>query len=64
LEISGQGGWNDDWECPESITGEIAQAFGNVERTLAIAGAGWEHVIHVNSYHVGLEGHEEETNRP
>jgi enamine deaminase RidA (YjgF/YER057c/UK114 family) len=20
LEISGQGGWNDDWEFPESIT--------------------------------------------
>lgn len=23
------------------------------QRTLAHAGAGWEHVIHVNSYHVG-----------
>jgi enamine deaminase RidA (YjgF/YER057c/UK114 family) len=60
LEISGQGGWNDDWEFPESIKDEIAQAFRNVERTLAVAGAGWEHVIHVNSYHVGLD---EETNR-
>ena len=49
LEISGQGGWNDNWEFPESITDEIAQAFRNVERTLAAAGAGWEHVIHVNS---------------
>jgi enamine deaminase RidA (YjgF/YER057c/UK114 family) len=55
LELSGQGGWNDDWEFPESITDEIAQAFRNVERTLAVAGAGWEHVIHVNSYHVGLD---------
>jgi len=27
LELSGQGGWNDDWEFPESITDEIAQAF-------------------------------------
>jgi enamine deaminase RidA (YjgF/YER057c/UK114 family) len=60
LEISGQGGWNDDWEFPESIKEEIAQAFRNVERTLAVAGAGWGHVIHVNSYHVGLD---EETNR-
>lgn len=54
VEISGQGGWNDAWQFPESIADEIAQAFCNVERTLAVAGARWEHVIHVNSYHVGL----------
>ena len=54
VETSGQGGWNDDWEFPESLTEEIAQAFRNVGRTLATAGAGWEHVIHVNSYHVGF----------
>lgn len=63
VEISGQGGWNDDWEFPESITAEIAQAFRNVERTLALAGARWEHVIHVNSYHVGFGGHQEEINQ-
>lgn len=56
VEISGQGGWNDDWEFPESLADEIAQAFRNIERTLALAGAGWEHVIHVNSYHVPVEG--------
>ncbi len=53
VEISGQGGWDDDLQIPESIADEIAQAFRNIERTLATAGAGWEHVIHVNSYHVG-----------
>jgi enamine deaminase RidA (YjgF/YER057c/UK114 family) len=53
VEISGQGGWNDDLQIPESIEEEIAQAFRNVQRTLATAGAGWEHVVHVNSYHVG-----------
>ena len=63
LELSGQGGWNDDWEFPESITDEIAQAFRNVERTLAVAGARWEYVIHVNSYHVGLDGDQEEINQ-
>ncbi|MEP0900884.1 hypothetical protein [Leptolyngbya subtilissima] len=31
----------------------MAQALQNVERTLATAGAGWERVVHVNSYHVG-----------
>nr|WP_297458850.1 RidA family protein [uncultured Halomonas sp.] len=53
VEISGQGGWNDDFEISESLVEEIEQAFRNVERTLETAGAGWEHVIHVNSYHVG-----------
>ena len=54
VETSGQGGWNDNWEFPESLTAEIAQAFRNVERTLASAGAARQHVIQVNSYHVGF----------
>lgn len=53
VEISGQGGWNDDLEIPDSIEEEINKAFHNVKRTLETAGAGWEHVVHVNSYHVG-----------
>ena len=53
IETSGQGGWSDDWTFPASLADEIAQAFCNVERTLATAGAGWSHVVHVNSYHVG-----------
>jgi enamine deaminase RidA (YjgF/YER057c/UK114 family) len=54
VETSGQGGWSDNWEFPQSLTAEIAQAFRNVERTLASAGAAWQHVIQVNSYHVGF----------
>jgi enamine deaminase RidA (YjgF/YER057c/UK114 family) len=53
VEISGQGGGDDNLQILESLADEIAQAFRNVERTLATAGAGWEHVVHVNSYHVG-----------
>jgi enamine deaminase RidA (YjgF/YER057c/UK114 family) len=53
VEISGQGGWDDNFEFPETLKTEIAQAFRNVERTLATAGASWKHVVHVNSYHVG-----------
>lgn len=52
VEISGQGGWNDNEEFPESVEEEIIRAFDNVERTLALAGASWKDVIHVNSYHV------------
>jgi enamine deaminase RidA (YjgF/YER057c/UK114 family) len=53
VEISGQGGWDDDLQIPDDLEEEISQAFRNVERTLATAGASWEHVVHVNSYHVG-----------
>lgn len=52
IEISGQGGWDDDWNFPESLEDEIVRAFENVERTLATAGATWRDVIAVNSYHV------------
>ncbi len=52
VEISGQGGVDDDLNIPESLEEEIRQAFVNVERVLAAAGATWPDVIHVNSYHV------------
>lgn len=65
VEISGQGGWDDDLNFPESLEEEIVQAFDNVERTLATAGATWRDVIHVNSYHRAATPEEigEETNR-
>lgn len=53
VETSGQGGWNDELEIPEAIDEEIAVAFRNIELILAKAGANWEHVVHVNTYHVG-----------
>ena len=61
VETSGQGGWDDELNIPTSLEEEIAQAFRNVERTLATAGAGWKDVVHVNSYHVG--GFPPEVNR-
>ncbi|KAB2788685.1 MULTISPECIES: RidA family protein [Hyphomicrobiales] len=53
VETSGQGGWNDDLDIPEAIDEEIAAAFRNIELILAKAGANWDHVVHVNTYHVG-----------
>ena len=53
VETSGQGGWNGDLQIPEAIEDEIAAAFRNIELVLAQAGATWEHVVHVNTYHVG-----------
>ncbi|MFB1294827.1 RidA family protein [Mycobacterium sp. pW049] len=55
VEISGQGGVDDDLNFPESLEDEIVRAFDNVERTLAAAGAGWRDVVHVNSYHVASQ---------
>lgn len=52
VETSGQGGWDDDLNFPESLGDEIMAAFDNVERTLATAGAAWRDVVHVNTYHV------------
>ncbi|MFE7975775.1 RidA family protein [Streptomyces shenzhenensis] len=52
IETSGQGGWDDDWNFPETLEDEIIQAFDNVERALAQAGATWRDVIAVNSYHI------------
>lgn len=52
VEISGQGGWDDEFHFPEALADEIVRAFDNVERTLATAGASWADVVSVNSYHV------------
>jgi enamine deaminase RidA (YjgF/YER057c/UK114 family) len=51
VDISGQGGWDDDWGFPDAIRDEVIRAFDNVERTLATAGASWRHVVSVHSYH-------------
>ena len=52
VEISGQGGWDDDVNFPTELREEIIAAFDNVERTLAAAGATWRDVISVDSFHV------------
>lgn len=56
VEISGQGGWDDDITVADDLEAEIVQAFDNVERVLAAAGATWRDVVSVNSYHKVGEG--------
>jgi enamine deaminase RidA (YjgF/YER057c/UK114 family) len=53
VETSGQGGWNDALEIPTAVDDEIAAAFRNIGRILTKAGATWDHVVHINTYHVG-----------
>ncbi len=52
VEISGQGGWDEDISFPDDLEEEIVKAFDNVEMILAEAGATWADVISVDSYHV------------
>ncbi|AKS34291.1 Rid family hydrolase [Mycolicibacterium goodii] len=53
VEISGQGGWDDDQHVAAgSLEDEIGKAFDNVEKTLRAAGATWDDVVKVNTYHV------------
>jgi enamine deaminase RidA (YjgF/YER057c/UK114 family) len=52
VELSGQGGWDDDFDFPEGLEDEIVAAFDNVERTLALTGATWSDVIAVDSFHL------------
>jgi enamine deaminase RidA (YjgF/YER057c/UK114 family) len=55
VEISGQGGWTDEMHFPEDMRDQYTLAFANVGRVLAEAGASWDEVIGINSYHVGLD---------
>lgn len=53
VNISGQGGWDDDQTVSaDSLVAEIEKAFDNVERTLVAAGATWQDVVSVRTYHV------------
>ncbi|GGM17371.1 MULTISPECIES: Rid family hydrolase [Micromonospora] len=52
VDISGQGGWDDEITFPEALEDEIARTFDNVERALATAGATLRDVVSVDSFHV------------
>lgn len=52
VHISGQGGWDDDFNFPADLEAEIVRAFDNVERTLNLAGATWRDVVAVDSFHI------------
>ncbi|MEQ7124484.1 Rid family hydrolase [Actinopolymorpha sp. B11F2] len=52
IETSGQGGWTRTRDYPPTVHGEVVQALDNVASVLAGAGASWDHVTAVHSYHV------------
>jgi len=53
--VAGQGGWTPELTFPESREEQLRLAFANVATVLAEAGLGWEEVVEVTSYHVGLD---------
>lgn len=56
ITISGQGGWDDNFEITaKTLEEEVETACNNVEAMLQAAGATWDDVVSVQSYHVGME---------
>ena len=55
VETSGQGGWDDDHAFPVALADEIARACDNLGMALAEAGASWDDVVAVESWHLPLD---------
>src|SRR5215212_9141454 len=55
IYVTGQGGWNESFDIPESVDEQVANAFRNVETVLAEASASWADVIDITSYHVDVD---------
>lgn len=55
IYVTGQGGWDQTFEIPDDVHEQIRRAFANIATVLAEAGASWENVIDITSYHVDLD---------
>ncbi len=55
LCLTGHTGTLDDGTFPEGAEAQIRQTFRNIAVTLAEAGAGWDDVVEVSTYHVDLD---------
>jgi enamine deaminase RidA (YjgF/YER057c/UK114 family) len=53
--VTGQGGWTESFQFSDNVHEQIQQAFRNVETVLKEAGAAWDEVIDITSYHVELD---------
>jgi enamine deaminase RidA (YjgF/YER057c/UK114 family) len=52
--VTGQGGWDDDFQLADDVHAQIRQAFRNVATVLAEAELTWADVVDITSYHVEL----------
>lgn len=53
--VTGQGGWDENFNFADSVHDQIRQVFRNVETVLGEAAASWENVVDITSYHVELD---------
>jgi enamine deaminase RidA (YjgF/YER057c/UK114 family) len=54
LRVTGHTGETADEEFSDDVEEQIRQVFRNLTTTLTEAGANWDEVVEINSYHVGL----------
>ena len=57
LFVSGQVGRDDQGQVVAETETQMVQAFENCRKVLTAAGLGFEHVVDITSYHVGLQSH-------
>jgi enamine deaminase RidA (YjgF/YER057c/UK114 family) len=55
IYVTGQGGWDSQFNTPDSVHDQIRNSFSNIATVLGEAGASWEQVIDITSYHVELD---------
>jgi enamine deaminase RidA (YjgF/YER057c/UK114 family) len=60
LYVTGHTGDDAEGNFAPDAEGQIRQTFRKVATTLAAAGAGWDDVVELHSYHVGLQAQADE----
>lgn len=57
LFVTGMTGVGADGQMPEAAAEQFHNAFDKIELVLAEAGLGWDAVVEMTSYHVGIRDH-------
>jgi enamine deaminase RidA (YjgF/YER057c/UK114 family) len=60
LYVSGQVGWNENFETPDSFTEQVRGAFENIDTVLQGSGRGKEDITKVTAYIVDAAAHTDE----
>lgn len=55
IYVSGQGGWDASFQLADTVGAQARQAFSNMERVLAEAGASLADVVEITSYHLDMD---------
>lgn len=55
IYVSGQGGWDAQFQIAGDVGAQARQAFRNMERVLAEAGASLDDVVDVTSFHLDMD---------